>query len=40
MIGAPAALTNAVSNALGVQATEMYLPPSKVLELAGVIDPD
>ena len=40
MIGAPAALTNAVSNALGVQATEMYLPPTKVLEMAGVIEPD
>lgn len=40
MIGAPAALTNAVSNALGVQATNMYLPPSAILEMAGVIEPD
>jgi len=40
MIGAPAALTNAVSNALGVQATRMYLPPSTILEMAGVIEPD
>ncbi len=40
MIGAPAVLTNAVSDALGVQVTEQYLPPYRVLELAGVIDPD
>lgn len=40
MIGAPAALTNAVSDALGVQVTEQYLPPSRILELAGVIEPD
>lgn len=40
MIGAPAALTNAVSNALGVQATSMYLPPATILEMAGVIEPD
>ena len=40
MIGAPAALTNAVSNALGVQATNMYLPPTAILEMAGVIEPD
>ncbi|MEM7094426.1 MAG: xanthine dehydrogenase family protein molybdopterin-binding subunit [Actinomycetota bacterium] len=40
MIGAPAALTSAVSDALGVQATDMYLPPTKILEMAGVIDPD
>ncbi len=38
MIGAPAALTNAVSDALGVQVTEQYLPPFRILELAGVID--
>ena len=37
MIGAPAALTNAVSDALGVQVTEQYLPPYRLLELAGVI---
>ncbi len=40
MIGAPAVLTNAVSDALGVQVTTQYLPPSTILELAGVIDPD
>jgi carbon-monoxide dehydrogenase large subunit len=39
MIGAPAALTNAVSDALGVQVTEQYLPPYRLLELAGVIEP-
>jgi len=38
MIGAPAALTNAVSDALGVQVVEQYLPPYRLLELAGVID--
>jgi carbon-monoxide dehydrogenase large subunit len=38
MIGAPAALTNAVSDALGVQITEQYLPPYRLLELAGVLD--
>lgn len=40
MIGAPAVLCNAVSDALGVQVTEQYLPPSRILELAGIIDPD
>lgn len=40
MIGAPAVLCNAVSNALGVQATTQYLPPSTILEMAGVIEPD
>jgi carbon-monoxide dehydrogenase large subunit len=40
MIGAPAVLTNAVSDALGVQVTTQYLPPSTILELAGIIDPD
>ncbi len=40
MIGAPAALTNAVSDALGVQVTEQYLPPFRLLELAGVIEGD
>ncbi len=40
MIGAPAALTNAVSDALGVQVTEQYLPPYRLLELAGVIEPE
>lgn len=38
MIGAPAALTNAVSDALGVEVYEQYLPPYRILELAGVID--
>ena len=40
MLAAPAAITNAISDALGVQITEQYLPPSRILELAGVIDPD
>ena len=40
MIGAPAALTNAVSDALDVQVTEQYLPPYRLLELAGVIEGD
>jgi len=37
MIGAPAALTNAVADALGVEVLEQYLPPYRLLELAGVI---
>ncbi len=37
MIGAPPALGNAVSDALGVQVTELYLPPHRILELAGVL---
>ncbi len=40
MVVAPAALTNAIENALahlGVRISEPYLPPSKILELAGVI---
>lgn len=43
MIGAPAAITNAIDDALaplGVTITEQYLPPSRILELAGVIEPD
>jgi len=40
MIGAPAALTNAVADALGVEVLEQYLPPFRLLELAGVIEPD
>jgi len=40
MIGAPAALTNAISNALGKQATTQYLPPTTILEMAEVIQPD
>lgn len=40
MILAPAAITNAIENALahlGVRITEQYLPPARILELAGVI---
>ena len=40
MIAAPAALTNAIEDALshlGVRITEQYLPPTRILELAGVI---
>ncbi len=42
MIGAPATLTNAVEDALshlGVKVREQYLPPTRVLELAGIIEP-
>ncbi len=38
---APAALTNAIEDALaplGVRINEQYLPPSRILELAGVIE--
>lgn len=40
MIGAPAAITNAIEDALsefGVTITEQHLPPTRILELAGVI---
>ena len=40
MIGAPAAVTSAIEDALadlGVRITEEHLPPSRLLELAGVI---
>ena len=40
MIVAPAALTNAIEDALahlGVRITEQHLPPTRILELAGVI---
>lgn len=40
MIAAPAALTNAIEDALahlGVKITEQHLPPTRILELAGVI---
>jgi len=40
MIGAPAAITNAIEDALsgvGARVTEQHLPPAKILELAGVI---
>jgi aerobic carbon-monoxide dehydrogenase large subunit len=39
-IVAPAAVTNAIEDALahlGVRVTEQYLPPSRILELAGVV---
>lgn len=39
-IGAPAALTNAIEDALapfGVVVTEQYLPPARILELIGVL---
>jgi aerobic carbon-monoxide dehydrogenase large subunit len=39
-IGAPAALSSAIEDALsafGVRLTEQYLPPARILELAGVI---
>ena len=42
-IGAPAALCNAIEDALtpfGVRVTEQYLPPSRVLELIATIKPD
>ncbi len=38
MIGAPPALSNAVSDALGVQVEELFLPPYRILELAGVLE--
>jgi carbon-monoxide dehydrogenase large subunit len=40
MIAAPAAVTNAIEDALahlGVRITEQHLPPTRILELAGVI---
>ena len=40
MIGAPAAITNAIEDALspfGARITTQYLPPTKILELAGII---
>jgi carbon-monoxide dehydrogenase large subunit len=43
MIAAPAALTSAIEDALahrGVRVTEEYLPPYRILELAGVIPQD
>ncbi|MGI9646109.1 MAG: xanthine dehydrogenase family protein molybdopterin-binding subunit, partial [Ilumatobacteraceae bacterium] len=43
MIGAPAAITNAIEDALapfGARITEQYLPPTRILELAGVIGRD
>ncbi len=43
MIGAPAALTNAIEDALasrGARVTNQYLPPTTILEMAGIIEPD
>ena len=40
MVAAPAAITNAIEDALahlGVTITEQHLPPTRILELAGVI---
>jgi carbon-monoxide dehydrogenase large subunit len=40
-IGAPAAITNAIADALapvGGHVTEQHLPPHRILELAGVIE--
>ncbi len=42
MLGAPPAITNAIEDALahlGVRITEQHLPPTRILELAGVIPP-
>ncbi len=42
-IGAPAAVTNAIEDALapfGVVVTEQYLPPARILELIGITEPD
>jgi carbon-monoxide dehydrogenase large subunit len=41
-IGAPAALTNAIEDALapfGVKVTEQHLPPARILELIGAVQP-
>lgn len=43
MLAGPAAITNAIEDALasrGVTITEQFLPPTRILELAGVIEPD
>jgi len=40
MIGSPAAITNAIEDALahlGARVREQYLPPARILELAGII---
>jgi carbon-monoxide dehydrogenase large subunit len=40
MIGSPPAITNAIEGALahlGAEVTEQHLPPTRILELAGVI---
>lgn len=45
MVGGPAAITNAIEDALasrpgsnGVRVTEQFLPPTRILELAGIIE--
>jgi carbon-monoxide dehydrogenase large subunit len=41
-IGAPAALTNAIADALaplGVRICEQYLPPNRIVELCGLVSP-
>lgn len=43
MIGAPPAITNAIEDALatfGVAVREQHLPPTRILELTGVVEPD
>jgi aerobic carbon-monoxide dehydrogenase large subunit len=43
MIGAPAAITNAIEDALapfGAHVTDQYLPPTRILQLAHVIGHD
>lgn len=43
MIGSPPAISNAVEDALshlGVRITEQHLPPTRILELAGIIEAD
>jgi carbon-monoxide dehydrogenase large subunit len=43
MIGAPAAITNAIEDALapfGARVTDQYLPPTRILQLAHVIGHD
>ena len=43
MIGAPAAITNAIEDALtpfGARVTDQYLPQTRILQLAHVIDHD
>ncbi len=40
MIGAPAAITNAIEDAIGVTVNDQHLPPYRILELMGIIRPD
>jgi carbon-monoxide dehydrogenase large subunit len=37
MIGAPPAIVAAIEDAIGVEILEQHLPPTRILELAGVI---